>query len=110
MSLSICLVTRNEEGKLDRLLRSVAGLAEEVIVADTGSTDRTVAIAQEHGARVVMHKWRDDFGAARNFVLDQANGDWILWVNPDEEWLAPAVPQARALLDRTDILAYGVRV
>src|SRR6516164_7686240 len=110
MSMSICLVTRNEEGKLDRLLRSVAGLAEEVIVADTGSTDRTVAIAQEHGAKVVVHKWRDDFAAARNYALDQATGNWILWLNPDEEWLAPGFQEARALLERTEALVYGVRV
>jgi hypothetical protein len=108
--MSICLVTRNEEGKLDRLLRSVAGLAEEVIVADTGSTDRTVAIAQEHGAKVVVHKWRDDFAAARNYALDQATGNWILWLNPDEEWLAPGFQEARALLERTEALVYGVRV
>jgi hypothetical protein len=110
MSLSICLVTHNEEANLDRLFRSVAGLADEVIVADTGSKDRTVPIANEHGAKVVLHAWRDDFAGARNFALNQATGDWILWLNPDEEWLAPGFPQARALLDRTDALAYGVRV
>jgi hypothetical protein len=110
MSLSICLVTRNEEANLDRLFRSIAGLADEVIVADTGSTDRTVPIAESHGAKVVPFAWRDDFAGARNFALEQATGNWILWLNPDEEWLAPGFPQARTLLDRADVLAYGVRV
>jgi hypothetical protein len=85
MLLSVCFVTRNEEQSLGRALASVRDLAQQVIVADTGSTDATVAIARQAGAEVLAFPWNDDFAAARNFALEQATGDWILWLNPDEE-------------------------
>ncbi len=83
--LTVCLLTRNEERNLDRVLRSVQGIAGEVVVAESGSTDRTVAIAEGYGARVIPFQWNDDFGEGRNIALDHAKGDWILWLNPDEE-------------------------
>src|SRR5438309_488504 len=110
MSLSVCLVTRNEEENLPRLLRSVAGVADEVLVADTASKDRTVEIAAAAGARVVQHDWRDDFSAARNFALDQAQGDWILWLNPDEELLGATREQLASLASLETVLGYTLRV
>ena len=89
MSVTACLITRNHEKSLGRAVQSVAGFAAEVVVADTGSTDRTVAIAQELGAKVVAVKWDDDFAAASNAALDAATGEWVLLINPDEE-LDPA--------------------
>jgi tetratricopeptide (TPR) repeat protein len=96
MSLSVCLLTRNEEHNIERVLRSVAGIADEVIVADTGSTDRTAALAAQLGAKVSDFDWKDDFAEGRNFALARATGDWILWLNPDEELL----PQSRKVLPR----------
>jgi hypothetical protein len=110
MSLSVCLVTRNEEDKMERVLRSVAGVADEIIVAETGSTDRTAQVAAELGARVCPMTWDDDFAAARNHALAQARGDWILWVNPDEELLPISREQVAALLGREDVLLYVCRV
>jgi glycosyltransferase involved in cell wall biosynthesis/Flp pilus assembly protein TadD len=83
-SLSVCLIVRNEERHLARCLASVRGLADEIVVVDTGSTDATVAIAREHGARVYEYAWQDDFSRARNFSIDQATGDWILSLDADE--------------------------
>lgn len=110
MRLSVCLVTRNEEAKLPRVIGSVAGQADEVVVADTGSTDRTVAEAAELGARVYAFAWDDDFSAARNFAIEQASGDWILWLNPDEELLPDNRELIPDLLARDDVLAYFVRI
>lgn len=110
MRLSVCTVTRNEETKMERLIRSVKGIADEVIVADTGSTDRTVEVAAGLGAKVSTIKWQDDFSAARNFALDQAAGDWILWLNPDEELVPVVRPNLDALLNRDSALAYLLRV
>src|SRR5579884_4106366 len=110
MSLSVCLVTRNEEQNLPRVLRSVAGLADEVVVADTGSTDRTAAVATELGARVHEFAWDDDFAAARNFALDQATGDWVLWLNPDEELLPAGRDEIGPALTQEGVLGYAVRV
>lgn len=83
--LSVCLIVKNEERFLGKCLRSVEGLADEILVVDTGSTDRTVEIARLHGARVDSFVWCDDFSAARNAGLEQARGDWILILDADEE-------------------------
>jgi tetratricopeptide (TPR) repeat protein len=104
------MLTRNGEQNLGRVLGSVAGLEAEVIVADTGSTDGTVAAARALGARVLTLDWQDDFGAAQNQVLAQAKGEWILWLNPDEELLPDGRQQLANLLSRPDALAYVVRV
>ena len=74
MALSVCFLTRNEEKNIARAVRSVAGVADEVIVADTGSADRTAPVAAEAGARVCQVPWDDDFAAGRNYALDQATG------------------------------------
>src|SRR5437868_5949492 len=102
MSLSVCLLTRNEEKNLGRVLGSVAGLADQVVVADTGSTDLTVRLAAELGAHVCQVPWVDDFGAGRDFALSQATGDWILWLNPDEELPASSHAEVRRCTARSD--------
>lgn len=65
-------------------LQSVLEVMDEIIVVDTGSTDRTVEIAREHGARVFEYVWNDDFSAARNESLEHATGDWIFQIDADE--------------------------
>src|SRR5262245_61085952 len=87
--LSLTMIVRNEEEHLGRCLASVRGVADELIVVDTGSTDRTVEIAREHGARVFHFAWCDDFAAARNVALANATGDWCLHLDADE-WLVEA--------------------
>ncbi len=82
--LSLCMIVRNEEANLPRCLESVRGVVEEIIVVDTGSTDRTVEIAQHYGARVYSFEWCDDFAKARNESLKYATGDWILVLDADE--------------------------
>lgn len=83
--LSACLIVKNEEKHLERCLKSVAGHVDEIVVVDTGSTDRTLEIAQAFGAKTAQAEWTDDFSAARNISLDLASGDWALWIDADEE-------------------------
>lgn len=83
--LSVCLIVRNEERFLDGCLRSIRALADEILVVDTGSTDRTVDIARSHGAHVDSFAWCNDFSAARNAGLERARGDWVLILDADEE-------------------------
>jgi len=82
--LSATLIVRNEESFLAGCLASLQGLADEIVVVDTGSVDTTCAIARAYGARLYEFPWRDDFAAARNFALDRASGDWILYIDADE--------------------------
>ena len=100
--LSVCLLARDEERNIERAIRSVGGIADELIVVDAGSTDRTSEVATGQGARVVPFDWDDDFGAGRNAALDAADGDWVLWLNPDEELVNPGDPLIRALIEPSE--------
>ncbi len=82
--LSLCMIVRDEEDLLPACLDSVAGVADEVVVVDTGSVDRTPEIARSRGARVVEHPWTGDFAAARNAGLERAQGEWVLVMDADE--------------------------
>jgi len=82
--LSICVITLNEEHDLPRLLASVEGLADEVVMVDSGSTDRTVSIAQAAGARVFTRAWTN-YSEQKNYAVSQATEDWILLLDADEE-------------------------
>lgn len=90
------MIVKDEEEMLPRCLESVQGAVDEIIVVDTGSSDRSVAIAREYGASVVEFAWCDDFAAARNAGLERASGDWILFLDADEALEATAREQIRS--------------
>ena len=83
-TLSVALIARDEEHVIGRVLGDVANFADEIVVLDTGSSDRTAAIAQEYGARVYDYEWADDFAAARNAAFDKCRSDWIMWIDADD--------------------------
>lgn len=82
--ISLCMIVRNEERMLPSCLQSVWGIVNEIIVVDTGSTDRTVEIAESFGAIVIHEQWDNDFAKARNAGLEIATGEWILFLDADE--------------------------
>ncbi len=84
MKISACIITLNEERDLPRLLRSLVGVVDEVVVVDSGSTDATRDLAEASGARVVNQPWLGYVGQ-KNFALDQAAHPWVLSVDADEE-------------------------
>lgn len=88
MTLSIVIITLNEEENLPRTLRSVEGLVRElggeIIVVDSGSTDRTVEIAKSFAAKVFIEEWKG-FAAQKNSAIEKAQGDWVLLLDADEE-------------------------
>ncbi|MEW6054238.1 MAG: glycosyltransferase [Nitrospirota bacterium] len=84
LSVSLCMIAKNEQDNIARALMSVKGLADEMIVVDTGSTDRTKDIATALGAKVYDFAWTDSFSDARNFSLSKATGKWILILDADE--------------------------
>lgn len=83
MKLSAIIITKNEEANLERCLRSVAWV-DEIVLVDSQSTDRTIEIAQKFKARVFSPEWKG-FGATKQYALDQAQGDWVLSIDADEE-------------------------
>jgi GT2 family glycosyltransferase/glycosyltransferase involved in cell wall biosynthesis/Flp pilus assembly protein TadD len=83
--LSVCLIVKNEEEFIAQCLQSVRDIAAQIIVVDTGSTDRTIEIAKEFNAEIYSFPWNDDFAAARNEALKHARGEWVLSIDADEE-------------------------
>lgn len=83
--LTLCLIARNAAATLPRCLASAAGVADELVVADTGSADGTAGLARDWGARVLRAPWRGSFSAARNRTLAAARGEWVLILDADEE-------------------------
>lgn len=98
IKLSACLITRDEEKYLPGCLRSLHGVVDELIVVDTGSTDRTPAIIAEFGADVRFFPWCDDFSAARNEAIRHATGDWIFSIDADERLLRGMGPILQSTL------------
>jgi glycosyltransferase involved in cell wall biosynthesis len=81
--ISACVITQNEERNLPRLLESLRGVADEIVVVDSGSTDRTEAIAREHGARFEFREWTQ-YGEQRNQAAAIATSEWIFSLDADE--------------------------
>jgi glycosyltransferase involved in cell wall biosynthesis len=95
--VSLTMIVRDEAANLATCLNSVRDLIDDLVVVDTGSTDRTVEIATGFGARIVSFPWRDDFAAARNAGLDAAEGEWVFWLDADECLDPPDREKARRL-------------
>ena len=90
MKLSGLWITKNEEANLELSMRSVMDVCDELVVVDTGSTDKTVEIAKRHGARIEQFDWVHDFDAARNHELSTATGEALFFLDA-HEWVEPAL-------------------
>ncbi len=99
--LTLCLIARDEEDTLARCLASVRGVADEIVLVDTGSTDRTMETARSFGARVFVLPWTGSFSEARNHSIEQARGEWILVLDADEEVHPDDRARLRALIERS---------
>ncbi|MCX7929462.1 MAG: glycosyltransferase [Chlorobi bacterium] len=94
LPLSVCIIARNEQQRIEQCIASVAPVAAQIVVADTGSTDATIERAIQCGAEVFSVEWKDDFAAARNASLARANQPWILVVDADERLITPGAVAA----------------
>ena len=84
MTVSLCMIVKDEEKVLPRCLKNAVPLVDEMIIVDTGSGDGTVKIAQSFGAKVAFFEWADDFAKARNYAFSLASGDYLLWLDADD--------------------------
>ena len=97
--LSLCMIIRDEQEMLPEFLDSVAGLWDELIVVDTGSSDNSATLMEAAGAKLIHFDWIDDFSAARNVSLEAATGQWILFLDADERPSAELIQEIRTLMD-----------
>lgn len=109
MLISAAIITLNEERNLPRALASLSGVAEEIVVVDSGSTDGTRTIAQGAGARFIPHPWQG-YARQKNFAAEQAVHDWVLSLDADEE-LSPQLREeliALRVAAAEDVAGYSV--
>jgi glycosyltransferase involved in cell wall biosynthesis len=106
--ISLCMITKNEEKFLKQCLESVKDLVDEMIIVDTGSTDKTKEIAKEFNAKIYDFEWINDFSAARNESLKHATGDWILIIDADETISKRDHKNIRKVIDKFDFPAFAL--
>jgi len=109
-TVSLCMIVKNEEETLQRTLESVKKYVDEMIVVDTGSTDKTKEIATSMGAKLYDYKWENDFASARNFAKEQATGDWILQLDADEYFMNDEASFIKEEIEKTDKLALFIQI
>ncbi|HEX3690080.1 MAG TPA: glycosyltransferase [Solirubrobacteraceae bacterium] len=100
LTLSLCMIVRDEEQMLPRCLAAVAPAVDEIVIVDTGSTDATVEIAKSFGAKVIEFPWTGSFSDARNVSFEAATGDWVMYLDADEVLVPEDVEQLRTLTGR----------
>jgi glycosyltransferase involved in cell wall biosynthesis len=108
MELSLCMIVKNEELALPSCLSSVKGVVDEIVVLDTGSSDRTPEIAREFGARVYDFKWCNDFSKARNQSLKYVEANWVLVLDADEALVPEIIPTFKKAIKRDRYLVINL--
>ena len=102
MTLSLCMIVRDEEAVLARCLESVKDAFDEIILADTGSRDRTKEIAAAYTDKIYDFPWEDDFSAARNFAADRSSGEYWMWLDADDVLSPEACAKLKKLKQMLD--------
>lgn len=99
--ISLCMIVKNEENNIIRCLNSIKDMVDEIIVVDTGSSDKTVAIAESYGAKVYHFQWTNSFSEARNESLKYATKDWILIMDADDEFCSEDKEKFKELINNS---------
>ena len=107
MTLSVAIITLNEEKNLERTLKSVQNFADEIVIVDSGSTDRTEEIAKKFGAEFVYQKWLG-YGPQRNMAIDLSSSDWVLNIDADEEISEELARKIKAIKENSRAKVYKI--
>ena len=102
LKISVCYIVKNEEHNLPRSLNSLKGQIDEIVIVDTGSTDNTIEVAKGYGAKVLESPWNNDFSTPRNMALDNATGDWIIFLDADEYFSEATAHNVRNIIEQAD--------
>lgn len=108
--ISLCMIVKNEESNLEECLLSFRPIADEIVIVDTGSEDRTRAIAERFTRKVISSPWREDFSYSRNISIDHADGPWCLWADADDRLPESEIQKINELKTRTPDRALSFRI
>ncbi len=106
--ISVCMIVKDEEHNLGRCLKSIQKIAYQIVVVDTGSSDKTKEIAASYGAEIYDHDWKNDFSEAKNKCLEYAKGDWLLFLDADEELASDCEDALKDDMGQSNIFVYRV--
>lgn len=107
--IAAVILTKDEEKNIKDVIENVRNSVDEVIVIDSGSTDRTVSLAQQHGAKVLFRKWDNDFAAQRNFALQNTESKWILYLDADERLSYKLIAAIKSAVDDDQDKQYSIK-
>lgn len=110
IDLSLCMITKNEEKYLEGCLNSVKDVVNEIIIVDTGSTDRTLEIAESFEANIIKIEWPESFAKARNVSIANAFGKWILYLDADERLTEESKPELLRLTQSDENIVYSLAI
>lgn len=108
MNLTVIILTKNEEKNIFGAVHNALSCTDDVLVIDSGSTDRTIEIAKTCGARTMFRAWDDDFAAQRNFALAQTNAKWVLYLDADERMDSDMCQSVKEIVNRNETGQYGM--
>lgn len=103
MTLAVIILAKNEEYNIAAVIENARQCTDEILVIDSGSTDRTVELAERHGAKVFYRAWDNDFSAQRNFALSKTAADWVLYVDADERLTAQTISHIKKILAQEEL-------
>ncbi len=108
-TISLCMIVKNEEKFIEQCLSSVISIVSEIIIVDTGSTDKTLLLAEPFHPKIYKYNWDNDFGSARNYSLAQATGDWILVLDADESIYNEDLEKLNSIIQTTKYNGIGLK-
>lgn len=109
-TISLCMIVKDEESNIRRCLESVKDAVDEIIIVDTGSTDRTKELCKKYTDKIFDFVWEDNFAQARNFSIEKASSDWILWMDADTELRIKEKEHLKDCLEKENRTVYSVRM
>ena len=107
MSISLCMIVKDEGKALAEFLGQHKELIDEIIIVDTGSSDNSINIAKKFTDNIFSFEWVDDFSSARNFSIEKAGKEWILWMDPDEKINVRDFSRIREMIKNKGYLGYS---
>ncbi|MCQ2373966.1 MAG: glycosyltransferase family 2 protein [Phascolarctobacterium sp.] len=108
-SLTVLILTKNEKKHIEAVIENAKQVTKDVLIVDSGSTDGTVELAKQAGARVVYRAWDNDFSAQRNFALEQTETEWVLYLDADERLNNELVIDIKRVVSTNDNKQYSMK-